>query len=106
MIQVAPLTSITTMSPARRCTRPVATIVTPSTATAIEATASVDHRARAGCITSAPPTAPAPKHPSRIPYPIALLLTLCATVGSSANDALAKNITTPDRSMSPRIAGA
>ena len=71
-------------------------------ATPPEATASVDHRARAGCIANAPRTAPAPKQPSKMPYPVGLSLTPLATDGISASSALAKNIVNPDRNIMPR----
>ncbi len=44
--QAPPLTSMTSMRAGRLCRRERATIVTPRMATAMETTASVDHRAR------------------------------------------------------------
>ena len=48
-----------------------------------------------GPMTTAPAIAPVPKHPSRSPYPMALSLMRCATVGSSAKGALAQNMRGP-----------
>src|SRR5436190_10538030 len=74
-------------------------------ATPPEATASVDHRARAGCIVNAPRIAPAPKQPNKMPYPVGLSLTPRATDGIRASSALAKNIVSPERNIMPRNDG-
>ena len=104
-IQAAPATSIAAASIVIAWRKPAATVIRPRMTTPPEATASVDHRARAGCIANAPRTAPAPKQPNRMPYPVGLSLTPLATDGISASSALAKNIVSPDRSIMPRSCG-
>ena len=87
------------------CKPLIVTITNPKITTPVETTTSVGHLARADCIINAPPIAPAPKHPSNIPYPIAVSFTLRATVGSNAKRALEKNMTMPVRTTTVRIVG-
>src|SRR5436189_1476523 len=104
-IQAAPATSIVAASAAIACRKPAIAVINPRIATPPDATASSDHRVRAGCIVSAPRTAPAPKQPKRMPYPVGLSLMLLATDGINASSALAKNIVRPDRKIRTRIDG-
>src|SRR5258705_2256449 len=104
-IQAAPATSIVAASATIACRKPAIAVINPRIATPPDATASSDHRARAGCIVSAPRTAPAPKQPNRMPYPVGLSLMLLATDGINASNALAKNIVRPDRNIRTRIDG-
>src|SRR5579863_7336704 len=101
----APPTSRTGASAPNLCTPLIVRITNPKISTPVETTTSVEYLARADCIINAPPIAPAPKHPSKTPYPIAVLFTLRATVGNNAKSALEKNITTPVRTTTVRIAG-
>src|SRR5882672_10172285 len=104
-IQAAPATSIVAASATIACRKPAIAVINPRIATPPDATASSDHRARAGWIVSAPRTAPAPKQPNRMPYPVGLSLTLLATDGIRASSALANNIVAPDRTIKTRSAG-
>src|SRR5258708_28663463 len=101
----APATSIVAASATIACREPAMAVISPRIATPPDTTASSDHRARAGCIVSAPRTAPAPKEPSRMPYTAGLSLIVLATDGSSASSALAKNIVRPDRDIRTRSDG-
>src|SRR4029077_2783901 len=101
----APATIIVAASATNACRKPAAAVINPRIATPPDATTFADHRARAGCSVSAPRTAPAPKQPNRMPYAVGLSLTLLATDGIRASNALAKNIVTPDRSIRTRSDG-
>jgi hypothetical protein len=87
----APLMKITSARVLNRCNRVIVTIAIPRMTTPDETIISVEKRARSVCMRRAPPIAPAPKHPSNSPYPIALSSTLLATGGSNANSELEKN---------------
>jgi hypothetical protein len=105
VIQAAPPTSITGESALKLCQVLIITITHPKITTPIDTMTSVDHLSRADRIAKAPAIAPNPKHPSNIPYPIAVLFTLRASVGSNAKSTLEKNTTTPVRNNTVRIAG-
>src|SRR5229473_417820 len=104
-IQAAPATSIVAASATIACGKLAMAVISPRIATPPDATDSSDHRARAGCSVSAPRTAPAPKQPNRMPYPVGLSLTLLATDGINASSALAQNIVSPARNISTRNDG-
>src|SRR5947199_5686444 len=104
-IQAAPATTIVAARRAIACGEAAAIAIRPRIETPPAATASVDQRARAGCNVSAPRTAPPPKQPSRIPYPVGLSLTLLAIDGIRARSALAKNIVRAARNIMPRRDG-
>src|SRR5262249_47670224 len=106
VIHAPPAITMTTMSAGRFGAAAISAIITPRMAMAVETTVSIDHRALAFSITTAPPTAPAPNDPSKIPYVIALALSVRAMVGNRAKTALAQNITTPARSMTALTTGA
>ena len=74
MIQALPLMSISVPSGLRPHSTAVPTMVTPRMMTDADATDSVDQREWAGCKSSAPAIAPAPKHPRRKPKPSGLPL--------------------------------
>jgi hypothetical protein len=101
----APLNRMTGARTDKLRKRGIVTITIPKTTTPAETIISVEKRARSICMIKAPPIAPAPKHPNKSPYPMALLSTSLATDGSSAKSELEKNKTTPVRSNRVRIAG-
>jgi len=82
-----------------------AIVTRPNIAMPTDTMTSADQRARARCMIIAPPIAPSPKHPSRMPYPSGLPLIRCATEGNSASTALAKNMAAPARTVTARIPG-
>jgi hypothetical protein len=101
----APLTRMTGARALKLCKRVIVMIPTPRITTPAETIISIEKRSRSVCIIKAPAIAPAPKHPSNTPYPIALSFTLLATEGSRANSELEKNMTMPVRTNTVRIAG-
>src|ERR1700735_2985129 len=76
-----------------------------NTAVATAITISTAYILLSRCSATAPSTAPVPKNPSSSPYPSDVWLTLLATAGNNAQNALEKKMTNADLTKSLRISG-